>query len=134
MPPCTVTKLGQKPLRQEKSLLQVDWSIWRLRPNSVSSGFTETQLRLDRAVAAALADRVVDEHALGRIGEGAALAAAALLGGAGLVVDQHGDARDLAQLALHRVELVAMADGDAVREAGVDRVLVGLVGDDDDLR
>src|SRR5437763_11241158 len=42
-PPCTVTKLGQKPLRQEKSLLQLDWSIVRLRPSSVSSGFTETQ-------------------------------------------------------------------------------------------
>ena len=114
-------------------MLQLDWSIWRLRPSSVSSGLTETQLRLLRAVAAALADRVVDEHALGRIGEGAALAAAALLGGAGLVVDQHGEAGDLAQLALHGVELVAMADGDAVREAGVHRVLVGLVGDDDDL-
>ena len=37
-PPLTVTKLGQKPLRQEKSLLQVDWSIARLRPNSVSTG------------------------------------------------------------------------------------------------
>ena len=86
-----------------------------------------------RAVAAALADRVVDEHALGGIGEGAALAAAALLGGAGLVVDQHGEAGDFAQLALHGIELVAMADGDAVREAGIHRVLVGLVGDDDDL-
>ena len=42
-PPCTVTKLGQKPLTQEKSLLQEDWSMARLRPNSVSSGVTETQ-------------------------------------------------------------------------------------------
>ena len=42
-PPSTVTKLGQKPSRQEKSLLQLDWSIWRLRPNSVSFGTTETQ-------------------------------------------------------------------------------------------
>ena len=41
--PCTVTKDGQKPFTQEKSLLQFDWSIWRLRPNSVSSGCTETQ-------------------------------------------------------------------------------------------
>ena len=39
-----MTKLGQKPLMQEKSLLQFDWSIARLRPNSVSSGCTETQL------------------------------------------------------------------------------------------
>ena len=41
--PCTVTKLGQKPLRQEKSLLQADWSMTRLRPNSVSSGWIATQ-------------------------------------------------------------------------------------------
>ena len=41
--PCTVTNEGQKPLRQEKSLLQLDWSIARLRPNSVSTGTTATQ-------------------------------------------------------------------------------------------
>ena len=46
VPPCTDTKLGQKPFRQEKSLLQLLWSIWRLRPSSVSSGFTDTQLLL----------------------------------------------------------------------------------------
>src|ERR1700752_1220424 len=40
----TVTKDGQKPLRQEKSLLQLDWSMVRLRPHSVASGCTETQL------------------------------------------------------------------------------------------
>ena len=38
-----MTNDGQKPLRQEKSLLQLDWSMVRLRPNSVSSGCTETQ-------------------------------------------------------------------------------------------
>jgi len=42
-PPCTVTKLGQKPVVQEKSLLQLDWSMSRLRPNSVSFGSTDTQ-------------------------------------------------------------------------------------------
>src|SRR5207342_904365 len=42
-PPCTVTKLGQKPVTQLKSLLQLLWSISRLRPNSVSSGSTDTQ-------------------------------------------------------------------------------------------
>ena len=41
--PCTVTKLGQKPFTQEKSLLQFDWSILRLRPNSVSTGVTDMQ-------------------------------------------------------------------------------------------
>jgi hypothetical protein len=43
-PPSTVTKLGQKPFRQEKSLLHEDWLMRRLRPNSVSSGSTERQL------------------------------------------------------------------------------------------
>ena len=38
-----MTKLGQKPLRQEKSLLHEDWLMRRLRPNSVSSGSTERQ-------------------------------------------------------------------------------------------
>src|SRR3954467_13418390 len=40
----TVTKEGQNPLTQEKSLLQLDWSITRLRPSSVSSGWTARQL------------------------------------------------------------------------------------------
>src|SRR5436190_9683927 len=44
LPPLTVTKLGQKPLTQEKSLLQVLWLMLRLRPNSVSCGCTATQL------------------------------------------------------------------------------------------
>ena len=38
-----VTKLGQKPRAQEKSLLQEDWSILRLRPNAVSSGVMAMQ-------------------------------------------------------------------------------------------
>ena len=77
-------------------MLQLDWSIVRLRPNSVSTGCTETQFDLHAAIAAALADQLVDDDALVGIGKGAALAAAALLGGAGLVVDQHRDAGDLA--------------------------------------
>src|ERR1700732_1018394 len=44
--PRTVTKLGQKPLRQEKSLLQLDWSMRRLRPRTVSPGSTATQFDL----------------------------------------------------------------------------------------
>src|SRR5829696_7468738 len=42
--PSTVTKLGQKPFRQEKSLLQVDRLILRLRPKGVSLGSTLRQL------------------------------------------------------------------------------------------
>jgi hypothetical protein len=43
LPPSTVTNEGQKPFTQEKSLLQLDWSMVRLRPHSVSSGCTDTQ-------------------------------------------------------------------------------------------
>src|SRR5213079_1051370 len=41
--PFTVTNDGQNPLTQEKSLLQLDWSMMRLRPHSVSKGCTDTQ-------------------------------------------------------------------------------------------
>src|SRR5829696_3581421 len=41
--PSTVTKLGQNPLRHEKSLLQVDRLIRRLRPKGVSLGSTLRQ-------------------------------------------------------------------------------------------
>src|SRR5580692_10457125 len=74
-------------------------------------------VRFVRAIAAAFAHRVVDEDALGRIGKFAALAAAPLFCGAGLVVNENGQAGDVAQLALHGIEIVAMADGDAGREA-----------------
>ena len=80
-------------------MLQLDWSISRLRPNSVSIGRTETQFDLHAAIAAAFADQRVDEDALVGIGDLAALAAPALFGRAGLVVDQHRDARIVAQLA-----------------------------------
>ena len=39
-PPSTVTKLGQKPSRHDRSTLQDDWSICRLLPNGVSTGIT----------------------------------------------------------------------------------------------
>src|SRR6516165_8291154 len=42
--PSIVTKLGQKPLRQEKSLLQVERLILRLRPNGVCFGSALRQL------------------------------------------------------------------------------------------
>ena len=43
-PPWTVTKLGQNPSMQLKSLLQLDWLMRRLRPHSVSSGSIAMQL------------------------------------------------------------------------------------------
>src|SRR5262249_56563255 len=67
-------------------------------------------VRLHRAVAAALADALVDEDAARRIGHDAALAAPALLGRAGLLVEQHRDALPIAQLALHGVAVVAVRD------------------------
>src|SRR5690606_2073492 len=69
--------------------------------------------RLHAAIAAALADQLVNEDAPVRIGESAALAPPPLFGGTGLVVEQHRDALDLAQPALHQVEFVAMVDGGA---------------------
>src|SRR5699024_9873527 len=45
-PGTTVTNAGQSPCRHEKSKLQVDWSIRVLRPNSVSTGWTDRQLDL----------------------------------------------------------------------------------------
>ncbi|MCY1247028.1 hypothetical protein D9M72_603180 [compost metagenome] len=39
----TVTKLGQKPSTQEKSLLQLLWLIRRLIPKAVSTGSTDKQ-------------------------------------------------------------------------------------------
>ena len=60
-----------------------------------------------RAVAAALAQRVVDRHAHVRIRRLAALAPPSQLRGAGLVVDQHADPGRVAQLPLHGVQVFA---------------------------
>ena len=89
-------------------------------------------VRLHAAIAAAFADQFVDEDALVGIGKGAALAAAAFFGGAGLVVEQHRDAFDVAQLALDEIEFVAVMDGGAGREFGLAGIFVRLVGDDGD--
>src|SRR5690606_8918004 len=83
-------------------------------------------------VAATLAHSGVDEHALGRVLELAALAPPTLLGGAGLVVDDHRDALELAQLALHGVQFAAVMVAGVRREAVAAGVLVGLVADDGD--
>src|SRR3546814_20315050 len=68
----------------------------------------------DLAVAAALAHQRVDEHALGRVDHLAALAAAALLGGAGLVVDEDAHALHFAQALLHGVQLAAVEELDVI--------------------
>ena len=83
--------------------------------------------RLLAAVAAALAHALVDPHLLGRLGQLAALAQAPLLGGALVVVDQHGHAGHGGQLALHVLQLVAVShlgdrgQGDAAIALGLGR-------------
>ena len=87
---------------------------------------------LHAAVAAAFADCLVDDHALGRVRVLVAFAAAPLFGCAGLVVDHGRDALHFAQFALHRVELAAMAYRHARRPVDAGGVLVRLVGHHDD--
>src|SRR5215471_7852577 len=89
-------------------------------------------VRLHAAIAAALADELVDDHAPVGIGKLSALAAPPLLGRAGLVIDQHGAPRDLRKLPLHRVEIVAVMNREALGPFGGGRIFVRLVGDDDD--
>ena len=101
-----------------------------------------TELRLDRldgqavrlhaAVAASLADQLVDDDAHGGIGQLAALSEPTLLGGAALVVDQGGDARHFAEDPLGLVQPVPVPDLDAGRPPRVPRVLARLVGEDQD--
>ena len=87
---------------------------------------------LHAAVAAALADEVVDEGTLGRIRILASLPATPLFRRAGLVVNDDGHARDLAELALHGVVVVAVMHRHAGGEVHGGTVLLGLVGDDGD--
>src|SRR4051812_999990 len=83
-----------------------------------------------RAIAAAFADELVDEGALGGVRIEPALAAAALFRGAGLVVDYDRKALDVAQLALNGVELAAVMDGRALREVIAIWILARIVRDD----
>jgi len=94
--------------------------------------FDRQAVRLEAAVAAAFAYDFVDEHAPGRIGKLAPFPAAALLGGAGLHIDDRRHAPDLAQLALHGVEIFAGPEGDPRRpvHAGGQRFLPVHDGDD----
>src|SRR5262249_12671518 len=90
-------------------------------------------VRFHPAVAAAFAHQLVDDDPLVGIGELAALAPAALLGGAGLVVDQHGAAGERRQLALHRHQVVAVVNGEPRGPVLAAGILPRLVGDHDDL-
>src|SRR6185436_8019755 len=89
-------------------------------------------VRLHAAVAAALANQLVDDDALLGVRERAALPAAALLGGTGLVVDEYGAAGDFRKFLLHRLQVVAMVEGDALRPFDAGRIFLRLVADHDD--
>ena len=113
-------------------MLQLDWSMVRLRPNSVSSGCTDTQFDFTPQSPQPSQTSSLMTTRLSGSGILAALAAAALLGGAGLVVDQHGAAGHLRQLLLHLLQIVAVMDRHAGRPLGPGGIFPRLVGDDDD--
>src|SRR5258708_11540150 len=85
-----------------------------------------------RAITAAFADEVVDEDALRRIRIKSPLAAAAFFGGAGLIVDQNGQALDVAQFALNLVQFPAMMNCRSRREIILPWIFAGIVRDDGD--
>ena len=84
------------------------------------------------AITTALAHQFVDDDARVGIRKKAALAQPALLGRAGLVIDEDGDALGLGQLALHLVQHIAMMDGEARRPGDRRRIFGRLVGDKGD--
>ena len=88
-------------------------------------------IRFHAAIAAAFADEIVDHHALVGIGESAALAAAAFLGGAGLVIDEDAHAGHGGELALQRVEFVAVMHSQSARPIGALGVFPRRVGGND---
>src|SRR5581483_6584508 len=58
--------------------------------------------------------------------------AAALLGGAGLIVDQHGAAGNPREFLLHLLQVVAVVEGDALGPFDAGRIFLRLVADHDD--
>ena len=91
-------------------------------------------VRLEAAVAAAFAHRLVDEDLARQRRQRAAPALPPCRRGAGLVVDEHADAAHAAQLELHRVEPLARQHRGARGESRVHRVLGDVVGEHDDAR
>ncbi len=87
---------------------------------------------LDAAVAAAFTHELVDDHPLGRVGIASAFPPPALLRGAGLVIDQDGDAAKLRKLPLHLHQIVAVIDGKPARPVSHSGEFRRIIGDDDD--
>ncbi len=86
---------------------------------------------MHRTVTAALAYQRIDEHPLVGVHHLLFLAAAALLGSTGLVVDDCRDAGDLAQFTLHRVHQGPFLDPGAGWHADGQHAR-WILGDDDD--
>jgi hypothetical protein len=105
-------RLVDLPLAAERGFLRLD---------AEAVGF-------DRAVAAAFANEIVDKGEFRRVGHLPALAAAALFGGAGLFIDQDRHARNVAQFALHRIEIGARMERHLIWEIGGVE-FIGIVGD-----
>src|ERR1019366_5829374 len=103
--------------------LAAEFGFERLHRNAI--GF-------DAAIAAAFADEFVDEDALGRVRHLFLFAAAAFFRRAGLIVNEHRDAGNASQLALHAVEFVAVLDGQSLRPLRGGRIFARLVGHNDD--
>ena len=90
-------------------------------------------VRLDAAIAAAIADALVDDHLPVRRGLLPALAPPSFLDCASLVVDQHRDAAGLCEFALHAIEIVATVDADTRRQSRVASVALRFLAHHDDL-
>ena len=90
-------------------------------------------VRRGAAVAASLANEFVDDDARIGIVHQSALAQATLFRGAGLVVDEDGDAIGLRQFALHLVDDVAVINRQARRPGDRRRIFARLVRDERDL-
>ncbi|KAK67683.1 hypothetical protein L573_2732 [Bordetella holmesii H620] len=89
-------------------------------------------MRLLGTISAPFAHTLVDDYATRGIGISIALAAAPLFGGAGLVVNENGNIRVLAQFAHDAIEFITMLDRHARRQSGDALILFRLIGDDDD--
>src|SRR3546814_16674224 len=89
-----------------------------MRISDWSSDVCSSDLGLDRAIATAFTDLVIDKNAAGRVGVGAPFAAPTLFGGTGLIVNQHCGAFDLAQFTLDAIEFVAMVNRSEERRVG----------------
>ncbi len=114
-------------------MLQADWSMRRLRPNSVSTGTTDMQFDCVEQSPQFSQTRALMKARMAGSGIGPALAAAALFGGAGLVVNERGDGRNVAQGALDRQQVAAVAHIDLARQIDAG-IFSWFVGDHDHAR